>query len=134
MWIACQTSGWLKHLIEIGPVTGCLEVKCPFVCSRKSFIEASSEVPSFCLENSNGRFQLKIKHQYIYQVQIQMFITHLFWCNFVVWSPSKEILVERIDFNEKFTTRMVSKAWSFYFCHLWCRTQPLDPVHWILFH
>jgi len=44
-----------------------------------------------------------------------MFVTQLFWCYFVVWSPSEGILVERIDFDEKFTAGMVSKARSFYF-------------------
>jgi len=68
-------------VVEIRPDTGCLEVKCPFICSRKSFTEASSEVPSFCLERNNGRLQLKRKHQYHYQVQTQMFVTQLFlWC------------------------------------------------------
>jgi len=110
-WLAATPDS----VVEIGPDTGCLEVKCPFVCSRKFFTEASSEVPSFCLERNNGRFQLKRKHQYHYQVQTQMFVTQLFWCDFVVWSPSKGILVERIDFDEQFTTKMVSKARSFYF-------------------
>ncbi|XP_065901931.1 uncharacterized protein [Dysidea avara] len=109
-WLAATPDS----VVEIGPDTGCLEVKCPFVCSTISFTEASLK-PSFCLEKSNGRLQLKRKHQYYYQVQTQLFVTQLFWCDFVVWSPTEGILVERIDFDELFTANMVSKARSFYF-------------------
>jgi len=109
-WLAATPDS----IVEIGSDTGCLEVKCPFVCAKKSFA-AALEGPSFCLEKSNGKLQLKRKHQYYYQVQTQLFVTQLYWCDFVVWSPSEGVIVERIDYDEKFTDKMVSKARAFYF-------------------
>lgn len=49
-----------------------------------------------------------------------MFVTQLLWCDFVVWSPSEGILLERIEYDELFTDElftdeMVSKACIFYF-------------------
>ena len=110
-WLAATPDS----VVEIGLDTGCLEVKCPFVCGRLSFAAASVEVPSFCLQRSNGELQLKRKHQYYYQVQTQLFVTQLLWCDFVVWSPSEGILVERIEYDEMFIDEMVSKARIFYF-------------------
>ena len=72
--IICQSSysATPDSVVEIGLDTGCLEVKCPFVCARLSFASASVEVPSFCLQRSNEKLQLKRKHQYYYQVQTQL--------------------------------------------------------------
>ena len=52
---------------------GVLEVKCPFSCRERSFLKASEDSPSFCLEVfEDGQFRLKRKHAYFYQVQLQM--------------------------------------------------------------
>jgi len=89
-------------------------VKCPFVCSNKPFSVAAVEVPSFCFEEKNGKLQLKRK-QYFYQIQTQLFVTQMLWCDFVVWSPNECIVVERINYDEEFCKMMVSKARTFYF-------------------
>ena len=110
-WLAATPDS----VIEVGQDTGCLEVKCPFVCSNKSFSVAAVEVPSFCLEENNGRLQLRRKHQYFYQIQTQLFVTQMLWCDFVVWSPNEGIVVERISYDEEFSKMMISKARTFYF-------------------
>jgi len=43
-------------IVDVGTDTGCLEVKCPFVCTKKSFTVASVKVPSFCFEITNGKW------------------------------------------------------------------------------
>ena len=50
---------------------GVLEVKCPFSCTDKMFLEATSEL-GFFLENCAGKFSLKKDHAYYYQIQVQM--------------------------------------------------------------
>ena len=60
-WLAATPDS----VVEIGEEKGCLEVKCPFVCAKKSITAASVE-KSFCLHNSNGKLQLKTCHQYYY--------------------------------------------------------------------
>ena len=107
-------------------------MKCPFVCLKKLFCVASAEVPSFCLEGNDGKLQLKRKHQYYYQIQTQLFVTQMLWCDFVVWSLSEGILVERINYDEEFSKQMVSKARTFYlthFCHLKFRALLFQLLH-----
>ena len=94
---------------------GCLEVKCPYLCLRKSAADASLDSPSFCLRTSGGKLHLKETHQYFYQVQAQLYVTRLPWCDFVVWSPNDKIHVERIYYNKDFIMQAISKARIFYF-------------------
>ena len=44
---------------EEGQIEGCLEVKCPYLCLKKSNAKASLESPSFCLRSSGGKLYLK---------------------------------------------------------------------------
>lgn len=107
-WLAATPDSIIDVGTDVGTDTGCLEVKCPFVCTKKSFTVASVEVPSFCFEKTNGKWQLKRKHQYFYQVQTQLLVTQLDWCDFVIWSPSEGIVVERIYYDEPFIDRMIA--------------------------
>jgi len=105
----------LKEQDEDVQYEGCLEIKCPYLCLRKSIFEVSLESPSFCLKNSSGKLHLKENHQYFYQVQAQLYVTRLPWCDFVVWTPNKEIHVERIYYNQSFIEQAIAKARTFYF-------------------
>jgi len=66
------------------------------------------------LKNNDGSLQLKRSHQYFYQVQAQLFVTHLLWCDFVVWAPSEDIYLERIYYDQKFNEAAISQARTFY--------------------
>ena len=87
------------------------------MCSKKSIAEASTESSSFCLRNSNayGSLQVKTNHQYFYQVHMQLFVTQLQWCDFVLWAPNEDVFVERILYDQQFIERAISKAQVFYF-------------------
>ena len=89
-------------------------MKCPFVF-KKSIAEASTESSSFCLRNSNGSLQVKTNHQYFYQVQTQLFVTRLQWCDFVLWASNEDVFVERILYDQQFIERAISKARALYF-------------------
>ena len=53
--------------------SGTLEIKCPYSCRDRSFEEAASEDPAFCLEQGDdGSINLKRNHSYFYQTQMQM--------------------------------------------------------------
>jgi len=78
-----------------------------------SIFDASLESSCFCLQNKDGK-HLKENHQYFYQVQAQLYVTHLPWCDFVVWSPN-EIYVERVLYNQGFIEKAIAKARAFYF-------------------
>ena len=77
---------------------GLLEVKCPF-CMKEGL--EVTESPGFCLDQKDDQWKLRRGHAYYYQVQMQMFVCKLPYCNFVVWSRTN-FFVERVTFDEDF--------------------------------
>ena len=62
---------------------------------------------------SNGQLHLKTKHNYFYQIQGQMAITELPYCDFVIWTK-KGFSVQRINFDRVFWDIMFEKLKHFY--------------------
>ena len=91
---------------------GVIEVKCPFACRNKSFLQCTSET-TFCLEKSGGYFSLKHNHAYYYQVQLQMKLCMVTFCDFVMWRED-ELVIIRIDLDEQFVTEAIDKATTFF--------------------
>ena len=60
-----------------------------------------------------GQLELKMSHDYYYQVQGGMAVAKVKWCDFVLWSPG-EISVQRIPFNEELWKKMEEKLIDFY--------------------
>ncbi|KAK3097953.1 hypothetical protein FSP39_014801, partial [Pinctada imbricata] len=89
---------------------GILEIKCPY--SFKGKIIKDMEIndimmiadASFCLVNKSEGPSLKHNHPYYAQVQGEMSIMGLPWCDFVLWTgaPKNNIFVERICFDKEF--------------------------------
>ena len=69
-------------LFLVHPGKRVVEVKCPFSCRDKSFDEAVKD-REFCLEEDT--FLLKQNHPYYFQVQLQMKLCKVKFCDFVVW-------------------------------------------------
>lgn len=85
---------------------GLLEIKCPHMLKDHNIeqfesVLNGSQLRSFCLEKRNGRIALKLGHKYYYQVQMQLGIMEMKWCDFVVWS-NKSYIVDRIYYNDTF--------------------------------
>ena len=78
-----------------------VEIKCPFSCRNKAFLEAIFE-PTFCLQLTNGSFTLKRDHAYYYQIQLQMKICGTKFGKFVIWREN-ELVVEQIVNDEPCT-------------------------------
>ena len=87
---------------------GLVEIKCPH-CVKDSFPdEDTSNSRSFCLsKQSDGEWMLKKDHQYFYQIQTQMHVCRLNYCDFVVWSETDGILVERVIKDECFFLTLI---------------------------
>ena len=62
--------------------SGVLEVKCPISIAHQD----PNEHGMSYLENHQGRWQLKQNHSYFTQVQAELAVTKLKWCDFVVFS------------------------------------------------
>ena len=74
------------------------EVKYPYSCRNKSFLEASYD-SGFCLE--------------VTPVQLQIKICKVGYCDFVIWR-NDEIVVLRITLDEEFLNEAIKRAITFY--------------------
>ena len=96
---------------------GLLEIKCPFAKRAKTLEQAASD-QSFYLEKRGNNYCLKKDHScgYYAQVQEQMTITGLEWCDFCVYlSDSNEMCVDRIPFdNIYWSKQLLPKLSDFY--------------------
>ncbi|XP_033727563.1 uncharacterized protein LOC117316887 [Pecten maximus] len=109
-----------------GDNMGILEIKCPY--SIQGATVTSLEVceivamghPNFCLEASSEGPRLKRSHKYYAQVQGELAIMGLPWCDFVVWTnaPKNNICVDRVYFDAEFVSSMMPKLIAFYVNHV----------------
>ena len=44
-----------------------------------------------------------------------MYVTHLPWCDFAVWSPAQEPFIQRVKYDASFMTTALERARKFYF-------------------
>lgn len=97
---------------------GVLEIKCP---SSKKFSSAAEafQANKFCMSLVDDVPHLKENSKYYNQIQGQMLICGVNWCDFVVFIKySNELLVERVYFNKIFCLDMLAKLTNFYVTHL----------------
>lgn len=88
---------------------GVVEFKCPFLLKDAKDFNAAKT----CLTDSNGAFQLQRGHAYFYQVQTQMAVCQVDYCDFVVWAPSL-LHIERIEKDVPFCETMLAAARVFF--------------------
>jgi len=79
---------------------GLLEIKCPYT-HRFSTIEEACSDPSFFASIINGNVTLKQDHKHYYQIQGQMALCQISWCDFVIFTH-QNFSAEKICFNEEF--------------------------------
>ena len=85
------------------------------MCERQTVTDACKNIKGFYLTDVDGRTELSKSHMYFYQVQTQMHVTCLNWCDFCVWSPLGEPFVQRIEYDKAFMDKALTKAQNFYF-------------------
>ena len=89
---------------------GVVEVKCPFSC-KDGNLQTKIDSGTFYIKKKNGLFLLEKTHSYYYQVQHEMYVCELSYCDFVVWSP-KEFLVTRIEIDNEFIAVITAKCFK----------------------
>ena len=87
-WLAASPDGLIENWSENDHRHyGILEIKCPYSVRKMTSEDACHEINQFYCTSINGRTLLKQTHNYYYQIQGQLAIAQLPWCNFVVWTP-----------------------------------------------
>lgn len=66
-----------------------------------------------CVKDNQGKLRLKRNHKYYYQIQTQLALCELKFCDFVVWSP-KGMSVERIFVNNDLWSYMYPQLEAFH--------------------
>lgn len=90
--IGCSPDGIVLYE-ENGEIkVGQVEIKCPYILflretEPKHFDTQSTanQLSNFCLSRMGYSFIFKTNHSYFYQVQVQMGVHKLPWCDLVVW-------------------------------------------------
>ena len=98
---------------------GVLEIKCPYSHRHESIEAAASNDPNFCLKKDEDLLYLDHKHAYYYQVQTQMFVCNVEYCDFCVCTFPESVdefspYVERIFRDIEFWEDCVEKAKHFF--------------------
>ncbi|XP_014676996.1 PREDICTED: uncharacterized protein LOC106816868 isoform X2 [Priapulus caudatus] len=83
---------------------GLIEIKCPYIY-RDVTVADATEDSKFCL---GADMKIKVNHPYYTQMQMQMFVTNMIYCDLVVWT-TLSCHVERVDRDEDFINAMVVK-------------------------
>ena len=90
---------------------GILEIKCPY--KYREYAPADITDPSFYLIKSIDGLKLNPNHQYYYQVQMQLALCEVSYCDFVVWTP-KGMATIRTEPNQVFFMEIKPKLDSFF--------------------
>lgn len=103
-WLGSSPDG-LVFDPTASPQFGLLEIKCP---SKESYVDCSY------LKIQSGRLKLNQSHSYYWQVQGQLLITGMDWCDFVVFAE-KDIFIQRIYRDREVAKTIREKGDYFFF-------------------
>ncbi|KAK7929055.1 hypothetical protein WMY93_005450 [Mugilogobius chulae] len=103
-WLGTSPDGVVFDPLE-SPPFGLLEIKCPNV---KSYVDCAF------LKMQGGVLKVKQSHVYYWQVQGQLLLTGLDWCDFVVLAED-DLLVQRIYKDAEVAKTIKAKSDYFYF-------------------
>ncbi|WAQ97892.1 ING4-like protein [Mya arenaria] len=97
---------------------GTLEIKCPFKHKSVMALEAAKCDKEFCLDKN---LKLKQKHRYYTQVQFQMLVYGVQYCDFVVLtqpSGTPSLVIIRVQRDSQFIDNLEKKCNAFLSHHL----------------
>ena len=86
---------------------GVLEIKCPYSHRNESIESTASNDPSFCLKKDEDLLYLDHKHPYYYQVQTQMFVCNVEYCDFCVCTFPESKLDEFLPYVEQILETLI---------------------------
>lgn len=92
---------------------GVLEIKCPYLMKFGETEPYLRRAHCPLIVDENSDYSLDVKHEYYYQVQMELYITNSDFCDFVVWNPRSSITV-RVYKDEGFWTKNYLLAETFF--------------------
>lgn len=95
---------------------GFVEIKCPYLLLNMwfdEFIDTKNTYFMRNIRNEGNAYSLDRNHSYFVQVQLQMFVTNLNYCDFFVWSET-ECHINRIHLDMPLCIENIQKTLIFY--------------------
>jgi hypothetical protein len=99
---------------------GLIEIKCLKIFREKSVNEViklastNKTILPNCLELVSGKLALKTTHSYYFQIQHQLLVTKLSFCDFVLHSPIGPPNIERIFPEQYIHTELIEHIYNFW--------------------
>lgn len=91
-----------------------LEIKCPYVLRKdNSTIDNLLKMSNPYIQLQNNKYSLNRKHDYFFQLQMQMAICECRFGYFYVWSRHLSIPIIKVEFDKKFWDDNSVKAFRF---------------------
>lgn len=91
---------------------GCVAVKCLKILESGGSFEVLTQKPNNILIKNGNLYCLEESHEYFYQVQLQINLVGLKYCDVVIWSPSN-ILVVKVYADVNFWKSKMEKPQRF---------------------
>lgn len=92
---------------------GCLEIKCLKILESKPSFEELTNKPNNILNKQGNKYVLEKTHELFYNVQLQINLISLNYCDVVIWSP-KEFLLITVQPDVDFWNVAMKKASTFH--------------------
>lgn len=92
---------------------GCVEIKCIKLLESGGSFEALTVKPNNILSKTGKAYVLEKNHELYYQVQLQINLISLKYCDLVLWSP-KDFLTIRVESDFHFWETAMTKASTFH--------------------
>lgn len=117
-WLAGTPDGLVNDPISDNASLnlGIVEIKNPFSIRSQTLMEAIQN-STFCLEKKDTNISLKHRHDYYYQIQVQLYCTERYWCDFVV-RTEKDLHIERIYRDQSWLDSNLKILHNFFFSAL----------------
>lgn len=115
-FLGASPDGIIEYTDDGKKMKGVLEIKCPASDKWRSLSpdECCQDSGFYAeLNSTTGHLKLKHNHKYYHQVQGQLALTGLEWCDFVIWTLGG-ISVERIYFDADHCENLKSKLVYYY--------------------
>ena len=123
-WLGASPDGLVKDPSEKS--IGLLEIKCPFT-HRFSTVEETCSDTSFFATITDGQVTLKEDHKHYFQIQGQMALSKVPWCDLVIYTH-QNFLIQRLQFNEDHWNDMQPKLTDFFFKYILPKRCTLDNI------
>lgn len=89
-----------------------VEVKCPYTAKDQNPRDKFGN-SSFCID---GTGELKKNHRYYTQIQLQLYISQMHFCDLVIYTGVADyIYITQVEIDEQFCNEMVAKSTLFFF-------------------